>query len=177
MYVADAQTRIRAGDAQTTHKMVGGVTLVGGNGSELTRLPGGAELNILPANGNALHWISFVLFLLYLYHSLNTLIFSRTDLFNIRHQRANLQFQFLASYRVSIGFYKSNFLSYFFAFLVYSTTSKTKSYCYDLVMKNGARRKVAICRATRVVFVYGVALKMVYKFLFYIHYIIYYIYF
>lgn len=31
--------------------MVGGVTLVGGNGSELTRLPGGAELNILPANG------------------------------------------------------------------------------------------------------------------------------
>lgn len=53
--VADAQTRIRAGDAQTTHKMVGGVALVGGNGSELTRLPGGAELNILPANGNALH--------------------------------------------------------------------------------------------------------------------------
>ncbi|XP_032663898.1 mucin-6-like isoform X3 [Odontomachus brunneus] len=46
-----AQTRIRAGDAQTTHKMVGGVTLVGGNGSELARLPGGAELNILPANG------------------------------------------------------------------------------------------------------------------------------
>lgn len=33
-------------------------------------------------------------------------------------------------------------------------------------MKNGARRKVAICRATRVVFVYGVALKMVYKFFF-----------
>lgn len=31
--------------------MVGGVTLVGGNGSELARLPGGAELNILPANG------------------------------------------------------------------------------------------------------------------------------
>lgn len=54
-WIADAQTRIRAGDAQTTHKMVGGVTLVGGNGSELTRLPGGAELNILPANGNALH--------------------------------------------------------------------------------------------------------------------------
>lgn len=53
--ILDAQTRIRAGDAQTTHKMVGGVTLVGGNGSELTRLPGGAELNILPANGNALH--------------------------------------------------------------------------------------------------------------------------
>ncbi|XP_015431246.1 PREDICTED: flocculation protein FLO11-like [Dufourea novaeangliae] len=49
--VSNAQTRIRAGDAQTTHKMVGGVTLVGGNGSELTRLPGGAELNILPANG------------------------------------------------------------------------------------------------------------------------------
>ncbi|XP_076665218.1 uncharacterized protein LOC143367365 isoform X3 [Andrena cerasifolii] len=49
--VTNAQTRIRAGDAQTTHKMVGGVTLVGGNGSELTRLPGGAELNILPANG------------------------------------------------------------------------------------------------------------------------------
>lgn len=24
---------------------------MGGNGSELTRLPGGAELNILPANG------------------------------------------------------------------------------------------------------------------------------
>ncbi|XP_051160365.1 uncharacterized protein LOC127280968 isoform X3 [Leptopilina boulardi] len=46
-----AQTRLRTGDAQTTHKMVGGVTLVGGNGSELTRLPGGAELNILPANG------------------------------------------------------------------------------------------------------------------------------
>lgn len=73
MYVADAQTRIRAGDAQTTHKMVGGVTLVGGNGSELTRLPGGAELNILPANGNALHWISFVLLFLYLHRSLNTL--------------------------------------------------------------------------------------------------------
>ncbi|XP_017762459.1 PREDICTED: max-binding protein MNT-like isoform X1 [Eufriesea mexicana] len=49
--VSNAQTRIRAGDAQTTHKMVGGVALVGGNGSELTRLPGGAELNILPANG------------------------------------------------------------------------------------------------------------------------------
>ncbi|XP_014483638.1 PREDICTED: A-agglutinin anchorage subunit-like isoform X2 [Dinoponera quadriceps] len=49
--VSNAQTRIRAGDAQTTHKMVGGVTLVGGNGSELARLPGGAELNILPANG------------------------------------------------------------------------------------------------------------------------------
>ncbi|XP_076749257.1 uncharacterized protein LOC143422476 isoform X1 [Xylocopa sonorina] len=49
--VTNAQTRIRAGDAQTTHKMVGGVTLVGGPGSELTRLPGGAELNILPANG------------------------------------------------------------------------------------------------------------------------------
>ncbi|XP_076298938.1 uncharacterized protein LOC143217995 isoform X2 [Lasioglossum baleicum] len=49
--VSNAQTRIRTGDAQNTHKMVGGVTLVGGNGSELTRLPGGAELNILPANG------------------------------------------------------------------------------------------------------------------------------
>ncbi|XP_066590920.1 max-binding protein MNT-like isoform X2 [Prorops nasuta] len=49
--VSNAQTRIRAGDAQSTHKMVGGVTLVGGNSSELTRLPGGAELNILPANG------------------------------------------------------------------------------------------------------------------------------
>lgn len=49
--VSNAQTRIRTGDAQTTHKMVGGVTLVGGNGSELARLPGGAELNILPANG------------------------------------------------------------------------------------------------------------------------------
>ncbi|XP_033207042.1 flocculation protein FLO11-like isoform X3 [Belonocnema kinseyi] len=49
--VSTAQTRIRTGDAQTTHKMVGGVTLVGGSGSELTRLPGGAELNILPANG------------------------------------------------------------------------------------------------------------------------------
>ncbi|XP_017891656.1 max-binding protein MNT-like, partial [Ceratina calcarata] len=49
--VSNAQTRIRTGDAQSTHKMVGGVTLVGGNGSELTRLPGGAELNILPANG------------------------------------------------------------------------------------------------------------------------------
>lgn len=49
---ADAQTRIRTADAvQTTHKMVGGVALVGGNGSELARLPGGAELNILPANG------------------------------------------------------------------------------------------------------------------------------
>ncbi|XP_046608866.1 mucin-5AC-like [Neodiprion virginianus] len=48
------QARIRTGAPQTTqaiHKMVGGVTLVGGNGSELTRLPGGAELNILPANG------------------------------------------------------------------------------------------------------------------------------
>lgn len=60
VWIVDAQTRIRAGDAQTTHKMVGGVTLVGGNGSELTRLPGGAELNILPANGNALHWICFI---------------------------------------------------------------------------------------------------------------------
>nr|XP_033337808.1 putative uncharacterized protein DDB_G0282129 isoform X1 [Megalopta genalis] len=49
--VTNTQTRIRAGDSQNTHKMVGGVTLVGGNGSELTRLPGGAELNILPANG------------------------------------------------------------------------------------------------------------------------------
>ncbi|XP_054004372.1 uncharacterized protein LOC128890152 isoform X3 [Hylaeus anthracinus] len=49
--VSNAQTRIRAGDTQTTHKMVGGVALVGGNASELTRLPGGAELNILPANG------------------------------------------------------------------------------------------------------------------------------
>lgn len=49
--VVDTQTRIRTGDAQTTHKMVSGVTLVGGNGSELARLPGGAELNILPANG------------------------------------------------------------------------------------------------------------------------------
>lgn len=51
MSLVDAQTRIRTGDAQNTHKMVGGVTLVGGNGSELARLPGGAELNILPANG------------------------------------------------------------------------------------------------------------------------------
>lgn len=51
----DAQTRIRTGDAQTTHKMVGGVTLVGGNGSELARLPGGAELNILPANGTYIY--------------------------------------------------------------------------------------------------------------------------
>ena len=51
VFVAAAQTRIRTGDTQTTHKMVGGVTLVGGSGSELTRLPGGAELNILPANG------------------------------------------------------------------------------------------------------------------------------
>jgi len=50
-FIVDAQTRIRTGDAQNTHKMVGGVTLVGGNGSELARLPGGAELNILPANG------------------------------------------------------------------------------------------------------------------------------
>ncbi|XP_023289644.1 uncharacterized protein LOC105703896 isoform X2 [Orussus abietinus] len=49
--VSTAQTRIRTGETQTAHKMVGGVTLVGGNGSELTRLPGGAELNILPANG------------------------------------------------------------------------------------------------------------------------------
>ncbi|KMQ93092.1 phosphorylase b kinase gamma catalytic skeletal muscle isoform, partial [Lasius niger] len=49
--VSNTQTRIRTGDAQTTHKMVSGVTLVGGNGSELARLPGGAELNILPANG------------------------------------------------------------------------------------------------------------------------------
>ncbi|XP_011339421.1 flocculation protein FLO11 isoform X2 [Ooceraea biroi] len=49
--VSNAQTRIRTADAQTTHKMVGGVTLVGSNGSELARLPGGAELNILPANG------------------------------------------------------------------------------------------------------------------------------
>ncbi|XP_015597098.1 mucin-3B isoform X2 [Cephus cinctus] len=49
--VSAAQTRIRTSESQTTHKMVGGVTLVGGNGSELTRLPGGAELNILPANG------------------------------------------------------------------------------------------------------------------------------
>lgn len=49
--IVDTQTRIRTGDTQSTHKMVGGVTLVGGNGSELTRLPGGAELNILPANG------------------------------------------------------------------------------------------------------------------------------
>ncbi|XP_034936787.1 mucin-5AC-like isoform X2 [Chelonus insularis] len=49
--VTTAQTRIRSGDSQTTHKMVGGVALVSGNGSELTRLPGGAELNILPANG------------------------------------------------------------------------------------------------------------------------------
>ncbi|TGZ48785.1 Max-binding protein MNT, partial [Temnothorax longispinosus] len=49
--VSNAQTRIRTGDTQNTHKMVGGVTLVGGNGSELARLPGGAELNILPANG------------------------------------------------------------------------------------------------------------------------------
>ncbi|XP_008205988.2 protein bunched, class 2/F/G isoform isoform X3 [Nasonia vitripennis] len=50
--VTSAQNRIRTADAaQTTHKMVGGVALVGGNGSELARLPGGAELNILPANG------------------------------------------------------------------------------------------------------------------------------
>lgn len=57
--VSNAQTRIRAGDAQNTHKMVGGVTLVGGNGSELARLPGGAELNILPANGLTLsHGVS-----------------------------------------------------------------------------------------------------------------------
>ncbi|KAL0110400.1 hypothetical protein PUN28_013794 [Cardiocondyla obscurior] len=57
--VSNAQTRIRAGDTQTTHKMVGGVTLVGGNGSELARLPGGAELNILPANGLTLsHGVS-----------------------------------------------------------------------------------------------------------------------
>lgn len=49
---AGAQTRIRTADAaQTAHKMVGGVTLVGGTGSELARLPGGAELNILPPNG------------------------------------------------------------------------------------------------------------------------------
>ena len=52
MCFAGAQTRLRASDnAQTTHKMVGGVTLVGGTGTELARLPGGAELNILPANG------------------------------------------------------------------------------------------------------------------------------
>lgn len=53
LILSGAQTRIRTGgDTQaTTHKMIGGVTLVGGNGSELTRLPGGAELNILPANG------------------------------------------------------------------------------------------------------------------------------
>lgn len=95
MYVADAQTRIRAGDAQTTHKMVGGVTLVGGNGSELTRLPGGAELNILPANGNALHWISFVLFLLYLYRSLNTLIFS---IFATRGQTYSSNFSLVIAY-------------------------------------------------------------------------------
>ncbi|XP_018395898.1 PREDICTED: putative GPI-anchored protein pfl2 [Cyphomyrmex costatus] len=57
--VSNAQTRIRTGDAQNTHKMVGGVTLVGGNGSELARLPGGAELNILPANGLTLsHGVS-----------------------------------------------------------------------------------------------------------------------
>ncbi|KAJ8682932.1 hypothetical protein QAD02_018724 [Eretmocerus hayati] len=50
--VTSAPTRIRTGDTtQTTHKMVGGVTLVGGTGgAELARLPGGAELNILPAN-------------------------------------------------------------------------------------------------------------------------------
>lgn len=41
--------------------MVGGVTLVGGNGSELARLPGGAELNILPANGEYDHTIRVVL--------------------------------------------------------------------------------------------------------------------
>lgn len=57
--VSSTQTRIRAGDTQNTHKMVGGVTLVGGNGSELARLPGGAELNILPANGLTLsHGVS-----------------------------------------------------------------------------------------------------------------------
>ncbi|XP_071567092.1 uncharacterized protein [Temnothorax nylanderi] len=57
--VSNAQTRIRTGDTQNTHKMVGGVTLVGGNGSELARLPGGAELNILPANGLTLsHGVS-----------------------------------------------------------------------------------------------------------------------
>ncbi|KAK0183405.1 hypothetical protein PV327_001451 [Microctonus hyperodae] len=49
--VTTASSRIRPVDTQSTHKMVGGMTLVGGNGSELTRLPGGAELNILPANG------------------------------------------------------------------------------------------------------------------------------
>ena len=52
IFFTGAQTRIRTADAaQTTHKMVGGVALVGGTGSELARLPGGAELNILPANG------------------------------------------------------------------------------------------------------------------------------
>lgn len=134
MYVADAQTRIRASDAQTTHKMVGGVTLVGGNGSELTRLPGGAELNILPANGNALHWISFVLFFLYPYRSLTTLftvlIFS---IFATRGQTYNFNFSLVvACLSVSI---KASSDLIFFTFLVYSTISKTKSYCYDLVTK------------------------------------------
>lgn len=43
------QGRVRPIDAQATHK-ISGVTLLGGNGTELTRLPGGAELNILPGN-------------------------------------------------------------------------------------------------------------------------------
>ncbi|TGZ48784.1 Uncharacterized protein DBV15_10027 [Temnothorax longispinosus] len=46
-----SESSSKADRAENTHKMVGGVTLVGGNGSELARLPGGAELNILPANG------------------------------------------------------------------------------------------------------------------------------
>lgn len=51
-FLPDPQTRIRAAEAiQANHKMVQNVTLVSSNGSELARLPGGAELNILPANG------------------------------------------------------------------------------------------------------------------------------
>ncbi|XP_014203583.1 putative GPI-anchored protein pfl2, partial [Copidosoma floridanum] len=50
--VTTAQTRIRTIEAtQATSKRIGGVALVGGAGPELARLPGGAELNILPANG------------------------------------------------------------------------------------------------------------------------------
>ncbi|XP_058799498.1 uncharacterized protein LOC131668985 isoform X2 [Phymastichus coffea] len=50
--VTSATNRLRTGDAaQTTHKMIGGIASVGSPGCELARLPGGAELNILPANG------------------------------------------------------------------------------------------------------------------------------
>lgn len=50
-FVADAQARIKAGDANpANHKIVGGMALIGTNGSDLARLPGGAELNIL-SNG------------------------------------------------------------------------------------------------------------------------------